>query len=126
MQRVRQRDTAPELALRSVLHAHGIRFRVCQRDLPGRPDLVNKRRRWAVFVHGCFWHGHAGCSKATLPKTNTAFWVAKIAANQARDERKNRALEELGYLVLTVWQCELDDPRRISRIVRALAKRRAT
>lgn len=124
MRHIRQRDTAPELALRRVLHADGIRFRVCPSDLPGRPDLANKRRRWAVFVHGCFWHGHEGCPKATVPKTNAAFWVEKLNGNRARDERKQHALEELGYLVLTVWECELRDPAGLSRLTRTLARRK--
>lgn len=120
MRRVRQRDTAPELALRRAIHAHGLRYRICPRDLPGRPDLANKRRHWAVFVHGCFWHAHEGCPKATVPKTNTAFWTTKLAANRARDERKKAALEKLGYTVFIVWQCEIAEPRIISRLISVL------
>src|SRR5438045_3715628 len=85
MKRVRQRDTAPEIALRKWLWRQGYRFRVHNRRLPGTPDLSNTSKRWAIFVNGCFWHGHEGCARATVPKRNREFWVAKIAANQARD-----------------------------------------
>lgn len=109
MGRVRQRDTAPELRVRSYLHAHGVRYRVCPTGVPGRPDLLNRAAGWAVFVHGCFWHGHAHCVLATLPKTNRAFWREKIAANRARDRRKERELKRLGYVVHTIWQCQMDE-----------------
>lgn len=125
MRLVRQRDTAPEVQLRSLLHAWGLRFRVCARGLPGRPDVVNRRRRWAVFVHGCFWHGHRGCRLATIPKTNTEFWQRKIEANRARDARKLRGLKDLGFLVLVVWQCELDDEVSLLRLRTLLVGRRA-
>lgn len=109
MRAVRQRDTVPERMLRQLLRRAGVHYRICPRDLPGRPDVANKSRRWAVFVHGCFWHGHRDCKLATVPKTNTAFWVAKLEANRQRDARKVRALRELGYKVATVWQCELEN-----------------
>lgn len=125
MKRVRQRDTAPERALRRLLHAAGLRFRVCPRDLPGRPDVANKSRRWAIFVHGCFWHGHLGCKLATVPKTNSAFWIAKLEGNRLRDARKVEALRKLGYKVATVWQCELRDPRLVPRLL-LLTRRRAS
>lgn len=116
MRLVRQRDTAPELRVRSLLRTWGIGYRVCPRDLPGRPDVANKRRRWAVFVHGCFWHGHHGCRLATIPKTNTDFWLAKLASNRERDARKVRRLRELGFRVVVVWQCQLDDTRVLRRL----------
>src|SRR5262245_25276683 len=80
MRSIGQRDTAPELALRRLLHREGIRFRLCAADLPGRPDLSNKSARWCVFAHGCFWHGHPRCKLARLPRTNSAWWEAKISA----------------------------------------------
>lgn len=120
MARVRQRDTAPELAVRKFLAAAGIRYRICPKGLPGRPDVVNQLRKWALFVHGCFWHGHAACGLARLPKTNRAFWTQKIEANRIRDSRKTRELLALGLRVHTVWQCQLDDERNLSRLVSQL------
>jgi len=106
LSRVRQRNTAPEVAVRQVLHRLGLRFRVKNTDLPGSPDIANRAARWAVFVHGCFWHHHEGCSRATVPKRNRAFWVEKFRANRARDERACRELRAMGFIVLVVWECE--------------------
>jgi len=114
MRSVRVRDTAPELAVRRMLHALGVRFRVRPTDLPGRPDITNLRRRWCIFVHGCFWHGHS-CWRGRLPKKNVAFWREKIASNQGRDTRAESDLLERGFRVLIVWQCELDDSERLKR-----------
>lgn len=108
MSRIRSRDTAPELALRRRLHALGLRYRLHDRRLPGRPDLVLPRYRAAIFVHGCFWHRHGGCSIATTPKTNTAFWQDKFDRNVSRDARSSAALAEAGWRVFTVWECELN------------------
>src|SRR5689334_3643426 len=118
MRRVKQADTAPELAVRRVLKGMGVSYRTCVRSLPGSPDVVNRRSRWAIFVHGCFWHGHSGCGLFTVPKSNRRFWVDKVAANRKRDARKNRALRALGFRVVTVWQCETRDPERLARRLR--------
>ena len=106
MKRVKQKHTAPELAVRKALHKQGLRYKIGDSKLPGRPDLSFPRYRAVVFVHGCFWHGH-NCRAGRLPTTNTDFWSLKIAGNQKRDMRKEVALQELGWKVLTVWQCEL-------------------
>jgi DNA mismatch endonuclease (patch repair protein) len=108
MGRIRGRDTKPELAVRRLLYRRGWRYRLHAPDLPGRPDIVFRGRKTAVFVHGCFWHGHSGCALATVPKTRTAFWCEKIEANRARDARAQAALEVKGWAALTVWQCEID------------------
>lgn len=108
MKRVRQRHTAPEMALRKWLWRQGYRFRVHNRRLPGTPDLSNSSNRWAIFVNGCFWHGHHGCARATVPKRNREFWVEKIRANQVRDRAKEEALKLMGFAVTTVWECEVD------------------
>lgn len=123
MKAIRQRDTEPELALRAHLRAWRLRYRVCPKGLPGRPDAANSKRRWALFVHGCFWHGHRGCRLATVPKTNTRFWLEKFAANRARDRRKVRLLEERGFFVIEVWQCQLRDSKVLQRIRRQLSRR---
>jgi DNA mismatch endonuclease (patch repair protein) len=119
--RIRQKDTSAERAVRRVLHAFGLRFRVRNRDLPGAPDAANRVRRWAVFVHGCFWHAHRDCYRATVPKRNREFWLEKFAANRARDVRALRALRRQGYLTLVVWECELDDPGKLARRLRSIA-----
>ena len=120
MKAIRQRGTEPELRVRRLLSCAGLHYRICPADLPGRPDLANKSMRWALFVHGCFWHAHPNCRLATVPKTNRAFWVEKLTANRARDATKAQALRKLGYKVVTVWQCELDDPRLPQTLPRRL------
>lgn len=109
MASIRARDTKPELQVRRYLHACGLRFRLVRKDLPGKPDLVLPRWQAVIFVHGCFWHGHAGCRYATVPKTRTEFWTSKIAANAARDARSVDALIALGWRVIVVWECALRD-----------------
>jgi DNA mismatch endonuclease Vsr len=118
MKAIRQRDTKPEVVLRKLLHAEGLRFRICPSDLPGRPDVANKSRRWCVFVHGCFWHGHARCKLARLPRTNRWWWRDKITANRKRDSRKRLALQKLGFRVGIVWQCELGESVRAVKKLR--------
>jgi len=108
MARIRQSGTAPELTIRRAAALLGLRYTVKNRDLPGSPDLANRSRRWAIFVHGCYWHRHTGCHKATTPRTNTEFWLNKFARNVARDAAARSELERRGYRVLTFWQCELE------------------
>lgn len=115
MRAVRSRDTKPELVLRRALHRQGFRFRLHRRDLPGTPDLVFPGRRSVIFVNGCFWHGH-DCKAATLPKTRTDFWTAKIGENRARDVRNLRSLCAMGWRALVVWQCELNGVDTLGRI----------
>jgi DNA mismatch endonuclease (patch repair protein) len=106
MAKVRPRDTKPEIVVRRMLHALGRRFRLHRRDLPGTPDIVLPAARKAIFVHGCFWHRHDGCRKATVPKARAAFWQEKFDRNVERDGRKERELRDAGWDVLTVWECE--------------------
>lgn len=119
MAAVRQRDTKPEVRVRSLIHRMGGRFSLHRKDLPGTPDIVLPKRRLAVFVHGCFWHGH-DCNKGRPPKTRQEYWVPKIGANKSRDKRKERELNALGWRVETVWQCELDDLARLTARLEAL------
>jgi DNA mismatch endonuclease (patch repair protein) len=109
MSRVKGRNTAPELKVRSLLHRLGFRFSLRRRDLPGRPDIVLPKYGAAIFVHGCFWHRHENCRKSTLPKTRREFWLAKLSGNVERDRRNVIALSQLGWKVLTVWECETGD-----------------
>ncbi|MEP0708846.1 MAG: DNA mismatch endonuclease Vsr [Parvibaculum sp.] len=124
MSRVRGRDTTPEMAVRRVAHALGYRFRLHRRDLPGSPDLVFTRFRAVVFVHGCFWHHHRNCPKATIPKTRTDFWREKFRVNRQRDKRVLRKLAQLGWRPLVVWECETKDREALaSRLVTHLEER---
>lgn len=111
MSRIRGKDTRPEMVVRRFLHAKGMRYHLHDRKLPGTPDLVFPSRKVAVFVHGCFWHGHEGCKRATLPATRTEFWFEKIKANVERDRRAEASLHEAGWKVIVVWQCEIDQDR---------------
>jgi DNA mismatch endonuclease (patch repair protein) len=114
MAAIHAKNTIPELAVRKIVYGLGYRYRLHDPKLPGKPDLVFPSRRKALFVHGCFWHKHNGCSRATIPKTRTDFWEAKLGSNAARDRRNRRQLLRLGWRVLTAWQCELKDPRRLA------------
>lgn len=105
MARIRSTNTKPELVLRKALHATGFRFRLHVRSLPGCPDVVMRKYRCAIFVHGCFWHGHEGCRNFRIPKTRSEFWSGKIASNRNRDRRSIDALLGDGWRVLVVWEC---------------------
>lgn len=109
MRRVKARDTSPELKVRKILWSLGARYRLNRRDLPGSPDIVMPGRRLAVFVHGCFWHGHDCARGARVPKQNRDYWTAKVARNRARDARATEVLVAAGWRVETVWECELKD-----------------
>lgn len=106
MRAVKRANTAPEIIVRQVLHALGLRFRLHRRDLPGSPDVVLPRFRTVIFVHGCFWHRHLDCRYTTTPKSRQEYWLPKFEANVERDARKEAQLRELGWRVLVVWECE--------------------
>lgn len=109
MARVRSKNTKPELRVRGIAYAMGYRFRLHRRDLPGTPDLAFPGRRKVVFVHGCFWHGHPSCRRASMPETHRGFWADKILGNRQRDERNAAFLEAAGWAILVLWECELRD-----------------
>jgi DNA mismatch endonuclease (patch repair protein) len=109
MRRVKARDTTPELKVRKLLTGLGLRYRLHRKDLPGAPDIVMPGRRLAIFVHGCFWHGHDCARGARVPKQNRDYWTAKIGRNRARDERTRAELHERGWTPLVIWECELKD-----------------
>ena len=117
MSRVRQAGTKPEMAVREFLSSRGFDFRENDERYPGSPDIVLPKYRTAVFVHGCFWHGHPGCKAARLPKTRREFWAKKVSDNRIRDARNIRHLEEDGWKVIVVWGCELKSKaKRVSRV----------
>lgn len=121
MARIRSRDTAPERTLRRELHRLGLRFRLHGQGLPGKPDLVFARFNTFVFVHGCFWHRHAGCKVASTPKSNSGFWAEKFARNVLRDGIVARELARCGWRVVVVWECELQGRARIPQTARRVA-----
>jgi DNA mismatch endonuclease (patch repair protein) len=118
---VRQHDTSAERLVCRILSRLGHRYRSKNRDLPGSPDIANRSRRWAVFVHGCFWHRHSGCVRTTTPKRNRLFWEEKFAQNQRRDARVRAALRKLGFTTIVVWECQVENDE--SLVSRRLARR---
>ena len=118
MSRIRGGDTEPERRVRSLLHRLGFRFSLKRHNLPGRPDIVLTRYGTAVFVHGCFWHRHKKCRNSVVPKTRRAFWMAKLNGNVERDKRNTLALRRLGWKVITVWECEVGNEDKLSRMLR--------
>jgi DNA mismatch endonuclease, patch repair protein len=122
---VRQKDTKPELVVRRLIHRLGYRYRLHRRDLPGIPDLVFPGRGKIILVHGCFWHRHAGCPLARLPKSRLEFWLPKLTLNAERDARNVRTLQRLGWGVLTIWECQVSDTALlVDRIRRFLNEER--
>jgi len=113
MSRIKSKNTKPELLVRKWLWSRGYRYSLHSKDLPGRPDIVFSKMKKVVFVHGCFWHGH-GCRYSKIPLTNTEYWIEKIARNTERDRRVQRLLEDSGWEVLTVWECELRKNRELT------------
>lgn len=117
MSQVRDRDTKPEIVVRSVLHRLGHRFRLHDARLPGRPDIVLRRHKKIIQVHGCFWHQHPGCPAAARPTTHVAFWTAKLDANERRDARVMQELRNLGWTAKVIWECETRDGKMLRDIL---------
>lgn len=118
MSSVKSKDTKPEIIVRKLLHSMGYRFRVHREDLPGTPDIVLPKYKAVIFVHGCFWHGHEGCPRAKLPRTNMEFWEVKIAKNMARDAEAVQNLSRMGWKSLVIWTCEIKDLEQLSKKIR--------
>jgi len=117
MRRIRSKDMRPELAVRSLVHRMGYRFRLHRKDLPGKPDMVFASRRKVIFVHGCYWHAH-GCKKAHTPKSNLSYWTPKLARNMERDEKNLKSLTTIGWKTFVIWECETADARALSARIR--------
>lgn len=115
MGRIQNKDTKPEMRVRKIVHGMGYRYRLHKANLPGKPDLVFAGRRKVIFVHGCFWHRHPdpSCSLARLPKSKLDFWVPKLTINRQRDEANVRELEQAGWDVLTIWECQLRNEKEL-------------
>jgi DNA mismatch endonuclease (patch repair protein) len=117
MSRIRSRDTLPERVVLNQLERFGYRVEQQHKGLPGTPDITLPRQNLAVFVHGCFWHRHLNCKNCTTPATNRSFWLEKFAKNQLRDRENGRMLKKLGWKVLTIWECETEDPDRLRHVL---------
>ncbi len=120
MRRVKGKNTKPEHLVRQTLHALGLRFRLHRRDLPGSPDIVLPSRRLAIFVHGCFWHRHQGCRRATMPNVRREFWQAKFTRTMERDAEASAALHALGWQIEVIWECDLRDVEALRGRLREL------
>ena len=117
MSRIRSKDTKPEMIVRKMLHKNGIRYRLHVQDLPGKPDLSNKKKNFSVFINGCFWHQHQGCKRATMPKSNTSYWKPKLRRNI---EKYNENVEKLilnGWRVFTIWECEVREQKMLNKLI---------
>lgn len=119
MRAVKSRDTSPELAVRALLRSFAPGYRLHRKDVPGTPDIAYPGRKRAIFVHGCFWHGHDCQRGARMPKANAEYWRAKIARNLERDEAHRKRLADLGWRALTIWECELKDKETLEKKLRA-------
>jgi DNA mismatch endonuclease (patch repair protein) len=117
MSAVRHRGTSLEIVVRTALDALAIPYTATLKELPGTPDLANQSEKWSIFVNGCFWHGHKKCAHGRLPKTNRAFWREKILSNRKRDHRNELRLKDMGYRVLTIWECELRPPLMLGEML---------
>lgn len=122
MQQIKGKDTKPEMLVRKFLFANGYRYKLHDKKLPGKPDIVLPKYNSVIFVHGCFWHGHSNCRYFTIPKTNTDFWLKKITANKANDAKAIKALKKAGWKVMLVWECKLK-PVKIENTFNALLKK---
>lgn len=107
MSRIRSANTRPELLVRKFLHAHGYRYKLHDKGLPGKPDIVLPKYRTVIFIHGCFWHGHANCKYYKVPQTRTQWWLNKIYTNKANDAKAVKALKKEGWHIITIWECRL-------------------
>lgn len=125
MSRIRSKDTSPEMRVRSYLHKAGFRFRLHEKNLPGRPDIVLPKYETVIFVHGCYWHRHPGCKLAYMPKTRVEFWQEKFRQNVERDRVKKDQLLESGWTVLTVWECMSKDDNKLREVLGCLFVKRA-
>jgi len=119
MSRIRGKNTRPEMLVRRFLHANGFRYKLHDKTLPGKPDIVLPKYKTVIFVHGCFWHGHEGCKYFVIPKTRTQWWTDKINGNIANDEKAIKALKKDGWKIINVWECDLK-PAKVEETLNAL------
>lgn len=122
MSRIKGKDTKPEMLVRKFLHANGYRYKLHDKKLPGKPDIVLPKYHTVIFVHGCFWHGHANCRYFVIPKTRTKWWTDKINRNKANDEKAVKTLKKDGWKIINIWECDLK-PAKVEKTLNALLKK---
>ena len=122
MSRIRSKDTSPELLVRKFLHGQGFRYTLYNKNLPGKPDIVLPKYNTIIFVQGCFWHGHANCKYATIPKTRTEWWQKKIDTNKGNDEKSQKLLKKAGWKIINVWGCDLKK-QKVEKTLNRLEKK---
>jgi DNA mismatch endonuclease, patch repair protein len=120
MSRIRSKDTKPEMLVRRFLHKNGFRYRLHVKDLPGKPDIVLPKYKTVIFIHGCFWHGHEGCSRSVLPKSNEEYWLPKLEKNVNKDRLIKQLVVDIGWNQVVVWECELKSATRVVTLQRVL------
>ncbi len=121
MSQIKAENTKPELTFRSLLHKQGYRYSLFRKDLPGKPDLTMKKYKSVIFIHGCFWHRHKNCKRATTPKSNTTYWNAKFKRNVDRDKENIIKLKRMGWRVFVIWECELKNPKEtLNKIIKQI------
>ncbi len=122
MSQIKGKDTKPEILVRKFLHANGCRYRLHDKKLPGKPDIVLKKHNTVVFIHGCFWHGHKGCKYFVVPKTRTQWWLDKITRNKEKDRESIEILQKEGWRIITIWECELKKGKRENTLEKLIEK----
>lgn len=122
MSKIRAKDTKPEKIIRSLLHRMGFRFRLHNKNLPGKPDICLPKHRTIIFVHGCFWHKHKACRDGRLPKSNLGYWGPKIEGNVKRDKKNKRALKYMGWRIITIWECQIKKPEKLAKLSSKIVK----
>lgn len=122
MSRIKGKNTKPELLVRKFLHANGFRYKLHDKTLPGKPDIVLPKYKTVIFVHGCFWHGHEGCKYFVVPKTRTEWWTDKISHNKANDTKAMKRLKKEGWKIIEIWECNLK-PAKVDKTLAALLKK---
>jgi len=125
MSRIRSKNTKPEMLVRRFLHANGFRYKLHDRALPGKPDIVLPKYKTVILIHGCFWHGHQNCNIARIPKTNSQWWLDKINRNKIKDSRHLKDLELLKWQVITIWECDLKPVKFNQTLISAIAALKA-
>ena len=123
MRAVKGKNTGPEIAVRRALWSAGLRYRLHDKRLPGKPDVVFASRQIALFINGCFWHGHKGCPRCRIPRTRRKYWLAKIEGNRRRDTRTRSALRSLGWKTLVIWECKVKDDRHLTSLIARIKNR---
>ena len=122
MSQIKGRNTKPEMLVRKFLHAQGFRYKLHDKTLPGKPDIVLPKYKTVIFIHGCFWHGHKECKYYIVPKTRTEWWLQKINGNIANDEKAVKALKKNGWKIITIWECDLK-PAKVEKTLKAISKK---